>query len=245
MRKSKKPTLIKDIGVQTINNRKYKCGEYLCNYCGNTFIAKHKDILKRIIGSCGCLKGIKALYGTKHHLYGTWSGMLQRCNNPNNLHYKNYGGRGITVCAEWHSADAFIGDMLGTYEVGLTLDRINSDLGYSKDNCRWATKEVQAQNTGLNTNNKSGFRGVCAVKGKDTWVVQILANSERVALGGYTSALEAGKVYESYVRINRLEHNFTPALDFKDLELLNTFLQYCETNNIPTYKIFKSFINLL
>ena len=83
-------------------------------------------------------------------LYSTWCGMKSRCNNPNNPHYKNYGGRGITVCAEWSiSYHAFIADM-GLKPVGTTLDRIDNNQGYSKANCKWSTHKEQQRNQRVN-----------------------------------------------------------------------------------------------
>jgi hypothetical protein len=70
--------------------------------------------------------------------------MIDRCENPNSHAYKDYGARGIKVCQEWHSFDNFIKDM-GNPK-GLTIERINNDLGYSKDNCKWATMKEQSRN---------------------------------------------------------------------------------------------------
>ena len=71
--------------------------------------------------------------------------MLQRCNNPNSQRYKDYGGRGITVCKRWLKFENFLADM-GDRPRGLTLDRKNNDKGYYKRNCHWATYEQQAAN---------------------------------------------------------------------------------------------------
>lgn len=78
--------------------------------------------------------------------YRAWLDMRYRCRNPNNKAYKNYGGRGITVCKEWNeSFAAFLADM-GECPEGLSLNRQNNELGYFKDNCRWTTVEVQQRN---------------------------------------------------------------------------------------------------
>jgi len=84
--------------------------------------------------------------GNRTKLYTTWEGIKQRCHNPNDKGYKNYGGRGITVCDRWkNSFENFFKDM-GVKPKGLTLERIENDKGYSKENCKWATMKQQASN---------------------------------------------------------------------------------------------------
>jgi len=76
--------------------------------------------------------------------------MKSRCNNANTPDYKYYGSRGVTVCDEWNdSFESFLSDMVEPPE-GLTLDREDNGKGYSKDNCRWATRATQARNNRQN-----------------------------------------------------------------------------------------------
>ncbi len=72
--------------------------------------------------------------------------MRQRCKNINNYAYNRYGGRGITVCKRWEVFDNFLYDMGFSPSENHSLDRVNNDLGYSKENCRWATKKEQSNN---------------------------------------------------------------------------------------------------
>ena len=78
--------------------------------------------------------------------YRSWKMMHSRCSNPNDPAYKNYGGRGISICKRWNDPSLFIADMGPRPTPKHTLDRINSDKNYVPRNCRWATRREQLQN---------------------------------------------------------------------------------------------------
>lgn len=102
-----------------------------------------------------------------HPLYSVWQGMLRRCDNPNHRQWKDYGGRGITVCDRWKEPRTgfrnFIADM-GERPDGCSLDRINNDSNYEPRNCRWATKKQQQRNQCVTRRVKIGGRTFKAVE---------------------------------------------------------------------------------
>ena len=102
------------------------------------------------------MKKYKRIYNTPEYrakytgIYGSWYAMKQRCGNPNNKQYKDYGGRGITYDPKWEQFENFKLDMIEGYEKGLTIDRIDNNNGYSKANCRWSTRKRQNWNKRCN-----------------------------------------------------------------------------------------------
>lgn len=79
-------------------------------------------------------------------LYNLWVDMRNRCNNPRNHAYAYYGGRGIKVCREWNTYEMFERDMGPHPGKGWTLDRIDNNKGYSKENCQWTSRKTQGRN---------------------------------------------------------------------------------------------------
>lgn len=98
---------------------------------------------------------MKATEKTRH----AWENMKQRCTNPKHTSWPLYGGRGVTYDPRWERFEHFFIDM-GESPPGLSLDRINVNLPYSKENCRWATAQVQALNVRPRGRNQFGINGI-------------------------------------------------------------------------------------
>jgi hypothetical protein len=136
----------KDLTPQ-ISNRKRVKWVCLC-YCGNVTSVESYNLESGDIVSCGCHRRTQHItHGmTGTPTYKVWDHMMGRCYNPNDGGYVDYGGRGITVCEEWHAFANFVKDM-GTRPEGLQIDRIDNGRGYSPENCRWVTPKENARNT--------------------------------------------------------------------------------------------------
>lgn len=112
--------------------------------------------------------------GERSKTYFTWQNMVARCTNENRPDHKYYGERGITVCDRWKNSFAdFLTDM-GEKPPGLSLERKNNSLGYYKENCKWATKHEQMQNT--RATKRISFDGKCM--GLAAWARHIGINKE-------------------------------------------------------------------
>lgn len=122
--------------------------------CGKECIVHGTSLKSGNTTSCGCYKteNAKRLYSSVRqkdkHLYAVWNGMKQRCLNPNNKSYNNYGGRGITVDPEWvNNYESFYNWAISSgYKKGLQIDRIDNDGNYCASNCRFVDNYTQANN---------------------------------------------------------------------------------------------------
>lgn len=141
-----------------------------------------------------------------HELYTTWKRMIQRCTNPNDKKYSDYGLRGITVCERWRqSFPAFLSDV-GERPKGMTLDRIDPNKGYEPGNCRWASKLTQSINTRLNKRNKLGIAGIRFREDKRSYHVTIMVANRQIHLGATPDFFEACCLRKSAEHRYRADH---------------------------------------
>lgn len=146
---------------------------------------------------------------SNHRLYKTWNNLIQRCTNPNNKRYKDYGSRNIEICNEWKNdfLSFYNWALNNGYENDLTIDRIDNDSGYSPTNCRWTSNTIQMRNTRkIHRHNTSGYRGVSWCKGNNKWVSQIMVNKKKIHIGYFINIIDSAKAYDQYVIDNNLEH---------------------------------------
>lgn len=152
-------TLIAKVGKKPYGNTiwSYRCD---CGKCGEAISTN----IGRQTNSCGCLSVEKTSARSKTHgkskkcsEYGIWCAIKRRCQNKSSKFYGHYGGRGITVCEKWETFEGFLDDMGDKPSDSHSIQRIDNDSGYSKENCCWAT--VYEQNSNKRNARYITFKG--------------------------------------------------------------------------------------
>lgn len=215
---------------------------WLCKCdCGKTKIVNGNSLTCGRTKSCGCLlvdNGRAKSKGDRHRdrLYILWIGMRQRCNNKNHKSYKWYGGKGIKVCDEWDNDYesfkkwAYDNGYDKTLPRGVqTIDRINSDLDYSPDNCRWATQKEQVRNS-------SQYTKMVEYKGNQYHLSE-LCEKLGVDFNKTKARIYRGKSFEEAIEIpfdtRPLNRYFVTDTDGIEKSLY----QFSKDNNIPYYLV--------
>jgi hypothetical protein len=160
--------------------------------CGNVR-SMRADVLSRGIKSCGCVRSKPPLcitHGKSHtRTYRIWQGLMQRCYNKSSVAYRRYGANGIIADTRWSNFESFLEDM-GETPHKHSIDRIDGNKGYSKENCRWVTQKIQARNTSNPTTNTSGHKGISYRTDKNRWEAYIGVDNRRIRIG-YFKTLNA------------------------------------------------------
>lgn len=155
--------------------------------CGNMVVVDGDHLKSGHSKSCGCITKKHGMFGTR--IYNIWSSMKDRCFNKKHDAYKNYGGRGITVCPEWMEFQPFYEwAMASGYADDLTLDRKDVNGNYEPSNCRWATDIEQHNNT--RTNRYIEFNGETHTMAEWAKITGINYQTLRTRLDRYKWSIE-------------------------------------------------------
>lgn len=139
--------------------------------------------------------------------YKSWDNMLGRCGRESAVNFDDYGGRGISVCERWQASfDNFYADMYESYRAHVTehgdsntsIDRMNNNLGYTPDNCQWATRSMQSRNRRKRVDSVSGFTGVYWYKPLNKWGAKLSDKH----IGYFESKEAAVKTRQAYQAIH-------------------------------------------
>lgn len=168
--------------------------------CGNVIEVSGKSLRKERTRSCGCYQKESTSKRFRKHgysdkpIYNIWLSMKQRCRNKSDASYPFYGGRGIDFCDRWEKFENFLADMGDRPSPKHSLERVDNDKGYCKENCIWATFTTQARNKRMYVVNKTGIKGVYNVRGK--FHASIRVNKRLIFLGSFDNPKDAKEARE-------------------------------------------------
>lgn len=152
-------TIIKEIAPRVYSGKKQRRYFTRC-HCGNEYEISGPNLRSGKITHCGCDSPRHGEHGTS--LYNRWRRMMQCCYNKNYQAYHNYGGRGITVCKDWHIARNFFEWAKSNgYQDKLTLERVDVNGDYCPENCTWATTKQQSRNKRSTRRVRYGSKVMC------------------------------------------------------------------------------------
>lgn len=216
-RNRKTPNKITDYStfVGNIVNGYYILGNEIDNntykvQCINCKEIKKLNRYKLIHGKYGKCRCKRQHNMSKTDLYNRWKSMKNRCLNPNAPSYKDYGGRGISICEEWKcDFTKFYEDMGNPPTSKHQLDRINNDGNYEKSNCRWVSPLENVNNQREKTNNKTGYSNVYAKRNK--YETGFEFNKKYYHVGTFDTAEQAYKAYK------KTKEEFLKTVNYNDI----------------------------
>ncbi len=184
-------TPVEFLGIVDKNN------SWLCSCeCGGNKVVRQSRLKSGEVKSCGCLWHESSHGLSMSQTYNIYKQMKQRCLNENHTAFKNYGRKGVSVSEEWlESFENFYADM-GECPEGMSLDRIDPNGDYCKENCRWADKSMQQFNRNLLDSNTSGKTGVNFNKKSSKWRAYITVEYKQIHLGYFMSFEDAVRARE-------------------------------------------------
>lgn len=167
--------------------------------CGNEdlTLVTTNNLISGNTSSCGCVgEESRKTHGMSNtRTYQIHEGMIRRCKPHLAEDFPYHAGKGIQVCEEWKSFEKFYEDM-GECPEGMSLDRIDVNGNYCKENCRWATNSIQGYNKGLDPNNTSGKSGVSWYTRSEKWSAEIHVENKHIRLGMFSNFDDAVKARE-------------------------------------------------
>jgi len=166
---------------------------------------------------------------TDHRLYKIWSGMKSRCNNKNQISYKDYGARGIKICKEWNNnfLKFYNWSIKNGYKDNLSIDRIDNNLGYNPENCRWITTREQVWNR--RNSIKKNITAFGETKSAHEWesdarcVVSIGTLLYRIG-AGWNPEIAITKISKRKIKTGLYGIEFTRFIQKKYPEIIQEFL---------------------
>ena len=207
-------------GMLTLIERVRIDGKQKCRCrcdCGNETLIASNKFMTGITKSCGCLRhrtgASAAAYKHGHAIvcrsptHTVWSSMIDRCTRETHTEWRNYGGRGISVCERWRVFSNFLADMGERPSMEYTIERIDNSKDYSPHNCRWATRKEQARNTRKNVTYNVDGEILC-----ETDAAKVLGvtrdRMKRLARRGFTLSKSNSEFLQTvHVQGKMISHN--------------------------------------